>query len=53
MSEHYETDKKCKCCDGSGTQLNRKTGIIERCPCCDGSGKWRPPNKEKNKRIWS
>ena len=28
----------CKCCHGTGTQLNTMTGLQVLCPCCGGSG---------------
>jgi len=30
---------KCRCCDGTGVQVN-KDGLRVICPCCLGSG-WR------------
>ena len=32
-------DKKCKCCNGEGTQVNVKTGQKELCATCKGEGK--------------
>ena len=36
---------KCKCCNGTGTQMNQKTGFIEHCPCCLGTGKAKEDRK--------
>jgi DnaJ-class molecular chaperone len=30
----------CPGCQGSGTQRNIQTGMIELCPICHGSGTW-------------
>ncbi len=32
--------KNCKCCNGSGVQMNGKTGFKEHCPACNGEGKF-------------
>ena len=34
-------ENNCKCCNGSGVQMNRNTGLVQECPCCFGSGKRR------------
>lgn len=37
VSESTSVAKTCKCCGGSGIQIN-KNGIKEYCPACGGSG---------------
>ena len=37
MSETSKTGLPCKCCKGSGTQIN-KDALIVLCPCCGGTG---------------
>jgi len=29
----------CRCCHGTGVQLNKITGLVQHCPCCHGTGK--------------
>lgn len=42
MEDYFKRpDDNCKCCGGSGVQMNRNTGLIQECPCCFGSGKKR------------
>jgi len=33
---------KCKCCGGTGTQYNEKTGLRQPCPYCNGTGEEKP-----------
>jgi len=33
-----EKGNKCKCCNGTGVQYNKNTGLTQHCPCCSGSG---------------
>jgi len=37
-----KTYRICKCCGGTGTQIN-KDGIRIKCPCCNGTGQWEKP----------
>jgi len=41
----------CKSCDGTGVQINQKTGLKQRCPDCKGSGVWTDP-AEYGKITW-
>lgn len=34
--------KNCKCCNGTGIQMNRE-GINIKCPACGGTGNWNNP----------
>ena len=35
----YDGPRRCKCCDGAGTQMGFD-GIKVRCVCCGGTGDW-------------
>jgi hypothetical protein len=37
--------EQCRCCGGTGTQLNIMTGLLVRCPCCGGTGLWNQPQQ--------
>lgn len=42
MDDYFKKPvNNCKCCHGSGVQMNRNTGLIQECPCCHGSGEKR------------
>lgn len=36
------TKENCKCCNGTGVQVN-KDGLTVKCPCCSGTGDWDNP----------
>ena len=38
MIDTSKTGYPCKCCDGSGIQIN-KDALKVLCPCCGGTGK--------------
>jgi DnaJ-class molecular chaperone len=38
----------CRCCNGSGVQKNKATGMMEVCQCCAGSGEWLIPYQSRS-----
>lgn len=44
--ESISAGDKCPACEGSGVQLNTKTGLKVICPVCSGTGRWSPPRNE-------
>lgn len=41
----------CKCCNGSGVQVNKQTGIREICKCCGGKGYMEKPINRPYRRT--